>query len=404
MKKILAIVLLVAMTLSLAACNSVSKTPVAILWRDGDTAITPDSLINAMERAMYIQNVSYKHYGAEGDSSKQLQQVQQALDSGASALMVELIDPAAAQSVVDMAKAKNIPLVFFGCEVEENIVTSYEKCVLVTSDAQSKDTALRDLIGKYLTASSKEFMVFGNPVYKTLEATDIDGDGKISYVTVGQIDLPENPVLARDPKGEPLTEKDESYTKAIEMVKLETTGDMTFAEKEVEGGFLSDPVTYRYLQTADGKAIEMLLVADDQQAITVLQALQELDMNASKLATNFIPVFTVGADADYKAYVMASLPAGAEARKAYLNDIALLVDMTALSEDEWKKWEKGEKSEVDSMVFNTLRQIDTGRITGTVTEDQDALAAAAAKLVATLLKGRSVSEPVTLIPYTTYGG
>lgn len=70
MKKILAFILVAILALGMAACGAINKTPVAVLWAEGDTAVIPNSLINAMDRAMYIENIAYQYYGAEGDQAK----------------------------------------------------------------------------------------------------------------------------------------------------------------------------------------------------------------------------------------------------------------------------------------------------------------------------------------------
>ena len=59
MKKWIAMLLLAAMMLSLAACGKVNDSPVAILWSGDGEVKVPNSLINSMERAMYIENIRY---------------------------------------------------------------------------------------------------------------------------------------------------------------------------------------------------------------------------------------------------------------------------------------------------------------------------------------------------------
>ena len=129
MKKLIAILLALVMTLGLCAC-SVNDGEVSVLWAGAeDHAVIPDSLINAMDRAMYIEKISYKYYAASGDQNAQTKQAENCLANGCSALVVELVDAAAAQTIVDMAKAKNVPVVFFGTAVDQTVVDSYVKCV-----------------------------------------------------------------------------------------------------------------------------------------------------------------------------------------------------------------------------------------------------------------------------------
>ena len=99
MKRILTFTLALTLLLGLAACGAVNETDVYILWSGEGKVLVPNSLINAMDRAMYIENISYQYYGANGDQAKQTAQVQEALNAGAAVLMVEPVDVTAAQSI-----------------------------------------------------------------------------------------------------------------------------------------------------------------------------------------------------------------------------------------------------------------------------------------------------------------
>ena len=125
MKKWIAMLLLAAMMLSLAACGKVNDSPVAILWSGDGEVKVPNSLINSMERAMYIENIRYDHYGANGNPDTQIQQAKEALEAGCAALMVELVtdvEDAAAKAIIVAAKAKNVPVVFFNCNVSDDVL------------------------------------------------------------------------------------------------------------------------------------------------------------------------------------------------------------------------------------------------------------------------------------------
>lgn len=400
MKKLLSVILVLVMVLALCACT-VNKTEVSVLWAGSeDHATQPNSLINAMDRAMYIEKIDYKHYAAAGDQAKQTQQATDCLNAGCSALMVELVDASAAQAIVDLAKAKNVPVIFFGTEVDAAVVNSYAKCAAVSTDAASVDDAVFELVSEYVLKNTKLTKEGKEPADDDL---DLDDDGKISYVAVGEISLKETMAIEKDKEDEPKLNKDGSYKKAVELVQLSAAfEELTVSESEEEGGLFGGTTTYRQLKTADGKTVELLLVADDQQAMDILVALQAMGINTDKLATCFVPVFTVGAGADYKARVMENLPADAAARAEYLEGMRLFADMTVLDSKEWDKRAAGEENEVDSMIFNTFNQIDTGRLSGTAVEDEDAIAEAAAKLAKQLLKGKAVEETVVKVEYTVY--
>ena len=390
MKKIIALILIALMVLGMSACT-INETDVAVLWSgSNDTAVVPNSLINAMDRAMYIENISYKHYAANGDQAAQTAKAEERLNAGCSALMVELVDSSAAQAIVDLAKAKDVPVVFFNCDVEKAVIDSYAKCALVTTDATSLTALYGTMLDNYLNANIEK---------KKPSNTDMDlnDDDKIHYIALGDVQLDKDTVELKN--------KDD-VVKTIQLVPVDASfADLKLQAVNVDKSGLFGTTTEEYgrLVAADGTVIEMILMDEDTKTLDTLVALQAMGMNATKLATHYIPVFTVGANADYKAHVMKALPAGADARKAYLESQRVLVDMTGISQEEWTKWEtKSEKNEVDTMLYNTTNQIDAGKLAGTIVENEDGIAVAAASVLADLLTGKASETNIQLISYTAY--
>ncbi len=398
MKKIFAVALVIVMVLGMCAC-SINKNEVSVLWSGAsDKATDPNSLINAMDRALYIENISYKHYAASGDQAKQTQQAQTAVDAGCAALLVELVDSAAAQSIVDLAKAKNIPVVFFGCDVDEAIVKSYDKCALVTTDDALLAEGYSAMVYSYF-ASDVDKQRKAAEKGKKEEGLDKDGDGNITYLALTDLLITKPDTV----KGNPYGLKDKMFVDYQFVSVNGTLDDLTvkIVQKEKKVFFFFKQVIEEaQLVTADGKIVEAIFAEDDQQTLEMLVRLQQQGLNADKLTTHFIPVFTVGADADYKAYVMKDMPEGEASRKEYLESVMQLIDMTTIEKKEWKKWENKEENAVDSMIFNTLNQVSAGKLSGTTVEDYDALAESAAAVAAKLIKGKQVDEAVVKIPYT----
>ena len=398
MKRIFAVALVIVMVLGMCAC-SINKNEVSVLWSGAnDNATDPNSLINAMDRALYIENISYKHYAASGDQAKQTQQAQSAVEAGCAALMVELVDSSAAQSIVDLAKAKNIPVVFFGCNVEEAVVSSYDKCALVTTDDSLLAEGYSAMVYSYFAANVKKQRNAAEKGKKK-DGPDKDGDGNITYLALTDLSI----ATPNTEKGNPYGLKDKLFVDYQFIPVNGTWDDLTIKIVQKEKRFFfffKQIIEEAQLVTADGKVVEAIFAEDDQQTLEMLVWLQQQGLNADKLTTHFIPVFTVGADADYKAYVMKDMPEGEASRKVYLESVMQLVDMTTIEKKEWKKWENSEENAVDSMIFNTLNQVSSGKLSGTTVEDFDAMAESAAAVVAKLIKGDQVDEAVVKIPYT----
>lgn len=340
MKKGIAMLLLVALVLGLCACGPVNEKTVAVLWADGDKAVSPNSLINAMDRAMYIENVDYTYYGAQGDAQKQLAQAQEALTADCGVLMVELIDEAAAADFVELAKAASVPVVFFNCEVDASVSGSYDKCVVVRTNEETRMSKYTEMIQEYLTDK------------KNVGKLDRNEDKKITILC-----CQEEQITLELPKG----------SVDVEFVEEGTVVDIT--------------------------SVEMILTDDDAEAQRILVTLQDQDYNTDKLTTHYVAIFTVGNEADYKAYVLEGAPQEEAARKAHFEANKYLVDLSAVDEEDMKE-----------MIYTTTNVIGDGRIAGTAMEDYDAIAVAAAEACAALATGKPVGTTVVDIAYTTYTG
>ena len=135
----------------------------------GDTYIS--SVRSAMDKLLKNAGVNYQNYDANGNQTTQTEQVTTAIAKGSRALIVNVVDTGsddAAQNIVDMAKAKNIPVIFFNRSVTESVVTSYDKCVFVGTDYEMAGHMQGELIGNY--------------VLENYDKLDLNKDGKISYV------------------------------------------------------------------------------------------------------------------------------------------------------------------------------------------------------------------------------
>lgn len=261
MKKWIAMTLLVVMVLGMAACSTVNDSEVSVLWSGDGKVKVPNSLINAMERAMYIENVAYGHYGAEGDQTKQNQQAQEALDKGCEALMVELVDATAAQGIVDLAKAKDVPVVFFNCEVEAAVIESYAKCAQVSTDMTTLASVQGEMVADY--------------ILKNFDAMDRNDDGMIVFFPMGEF----------------------ADTVAVINEKLAENGKEALAPMISEMELTVADILKTGIEDG-GDMVELILTDSDEYALEALAALQGYDYNTTRLKTHCIPVFTVGADAD----------------------------------------------------------------------------------------------------------
>ena len=381
MKKFLSIILVAILALSaisLTACGSINDSEVAILWVDDGSVTAPDSLINCIERAMYIESISYRHYGADRNAETQYDQAKSAIDAGCAALIIELVNPTEAAKFVELAKAKSVPVIFIGT-VADSVIESYDKCFSIAADNKSIAKSQGTLIASYISANFKDL--------------DRDGDGKISYVSFSanaSIDFANDLLKNGTRKGEPtfmdnlanLTKADYAIeggtglsnilgqeTKRTELVKLDVAASENVGD------------TVASLVSGEKVSVELIVTDNDYTAFKALQALQAQDYNTDKLKTHYLPIFTAGFEMDYKQYVLENAPESEDEKKAYYEDNKFLCDLTTV-----------EEADVEIMIWNTKNVISSGRIAGTVIEDQDTIAGAIAAVCRNLIKNKSAFD------------
>ena len=136
-----------------------------------DTYIS--SVRSAMDAKWDELGITYTDYDGNSTQTTQTEQVSTAITSGANLLVVNIVDTGsddAAQNIVDQAKEKDIPVIFFNREVSDDVVNSYEKCVFIGTDAAEAGHMQGEMIANFLLEGDN----YAN--------TDLNGDGEISYV------------------------------------------------------------------------------------------------------------------------------------------------------------------------------------------------------------------------------
>lgn len=105
---------------------------------------------------------------SQNDQAKQGEQVDTMISKGVKSLAINLVDPKAAQGIVDKAKKANLPVIFFNKEPESAVLKGYDKAWYVGTE--SKEAGI--LQGKLVVDQWN----------KNKDKWDKNKDGKISYV------------------------------------------------------------------------------------------------------------------------------------------------------------------------------------------------------------------------------
>lgn len=230
--------------------------------------------------------LKYNDYDGNGNQTTQTEQVQTAIAKGSRALAVNIVDTGsqdAARNIIELARGRNIPVVFFNRSVDEQVVESYDKCVFIGTDYEMAGRMQGEMIGNYLLEHYNE--------------VDLNGDGKISYVMFkGQEGNME--AIARTRYGvedcnRVLTEN--GYPELEFYDSSNTSGYLVDQD-----GLWSSAAATNYMSTilaryseSGGNMVELVIANNDEMALGAVAALQGAGYNDG--AGKNIPVFGVDA-------------------------------------------------------------------------------------------------------------
>lgn len=290
MKKWIALCLAVVLAVSLAACGAGGDKPTAkgeisvFYYTYSDAYIS--SVRAAMDKILTDAKLTYQNYDANGSQTTQTEQVQTAIAKGSRAFIVNVVDTGsndAAQTITDLAKQNNIPVIFFNRSVDESVIKSYEKATFVGTDYEMAGHMQGKLIGEYLLAN--------------YDKVDLNGDGKISYVMFkGQEGNME--AIARTKYG---VEDCNAILKEGGKPELEFYDPVNTNRYLVDqDGLWSSAAATNYMttilakhSTANNNMVELVIANNDEMAIGAISALQAAGYN--KEGATIIPVFGVDA-------------------------------------------------------------------------------------------------------------
>ena len=216
-----------------------------------------ESLISG--KANLIMNDSQNNQAQQND------QVDVMLNREAKALAINLVDPQAAQTIIDKAKAKDIPVIFFNKEASPQAMASYDKTWYVGTKSEESG----DMQGQVVVNTWR-----ANPSW------DKNGDGVIQYVLI---------------KGEPGHPDAEARTSHVTKYITEN-GIRVQRLEELNANWdtaRAKDIVDAWMQK-HGDKIEFIFSNNDAMALGALQSIQALGYNQGD-NNKFIPI--VGVDA-----------------------------------------------------------------------------------------------------------
>ncbi len=308
MKKILTILLSIAMIFALVGCSSSDGGTTDGGTTDGgssdsgveDVAVFwytfADDYISTVRAALNKQfdeaGVSYKDYDGNGNQTDQTNQINTALAAGVKVIVVNQVESNSVdttKAILDAAKAASAKCIFFNRSISEDdaeaeeLLNSYDSAFIGTDYTQAGHLEGK-MIGEYLVAN--------------YDAADLNGDGVISYVMLkGQEGNTE--AIART-----------QYSVEDANAALEAAGkkDLAYYDSAAATQYLVDAngtwsqeAAFNHLETVlsqyneeNGNMPELIIANNDSMALGAIQSLQGHGYNNGE-GTTTIPVFGVDA-------------------------------------------------------------------------------------------------------------
>ena len=118
--------------------------------------------------------VNVLQYNAAGSQAMQNEQVEEMLQNSCDVLCVNLVDRTAPSEIIDMAKKKDVPVIFFNRELVEEDLNQWNKLYYVGADAKQSGILQGELVLEDVKDAEK-----GGQLPPGL---DRNGDGKLQYL------------------------------------------------------------------------------------------------------------------------------------------------------------------------------------------------------------------------------
>ncbi|MDO5054962.1 galactose/glucose ABC transporter substrate-binding protein MglB [Pasteurella oralis] len=252
-----AVALAVGLGVAASAAQAADRIGVTIYKYDDNFMSLMRKEIN--KEAEQFKDIELLMNDSQNAQAVQNDQVDGLISKGVKALAINLVDPAAAPTIIGKAKPDDIPVVFFNKDPGAKAIGSYEHAYYVGTDPKESGLIQGSLIAKHWKA---------NPAY------DLNKDGKIQYVLL---------------KGEPGHPDAEARTKFV-IEELNNKGIQTeqlFIDTGMWDAALAKDKMDAWLSSSKASQIEVIIANNDGMAMGALEA--------TKAHGKKLPIFGVDA-------------------------------------------------------------------------------------------------------------
>ncbi len=252
-----AVALAVGLGVAASAAQAADRIGVTIYKYDDNFMSLMRKEIN--KEAEQFKDIELLMNDSQNAQAVQNDQVDGLISKGVKALAINLVDPAAAPTIIGKAKPDDIPVVFFNKDPGAKAIGSYEHAYYVGTDPKESGLIQGSLIAKHWQA---------NPAY------DLNKNGKIQYVLL---------------KGEPGHPDAEARTKFV-IEELNNKGIQTeqlFIDTGMWDAALAKDKMDAWLSSSKANQIEVIIANNDGMAMGALEA--------TKAHGKKLPIFGVDA-------------------------------------------------------------------------------------------------------------
>ena len=292
MKKFLALALALIMMMAVSAPALAAQDAYVFWYTFGDVYLS--SVREATETAMKAEGLNPIHQDANGQQATQTDQINTALVSGASAIVINMCESGSigvAETLLNAVKAYDLPCVFFNRALSTNddevkeLLGTYEKSVFIGTVFDEAGKMQGDMIGQY--------------VLDNYDAIDLNGDGVITYVMFKGDEANQEAIL-RTQYG---VENADAILTAAGKPALKFYDEGNASKYLVDmNGTWSNTASFEYMQTilaqyneANGNMVELVIANNDDMALGAVNALTVAGYNTGDEGAKVIPVFGVDA-------------------------------------------------------------------------------------------------------------
>lgn len=310
MKKLFALVLTLCMVFALCACGqtaapAASEAPAeasaaapaedaalkvgVFYYNFADTYIS--SVRTALDSELTAKGISFQNFDGNNNQTTQNEQIQTAVTDGYNLLVVNMVtsgSPDVANEIIKLAGS--VPVVFFNRAIEADgeegsILNANENICFIGTDAPEAGHLQGKMVGQYLLDN--------------YDAADLNGDGVISYALM-KGDEANVEAIYRTQYG--VEDANAVLTEAgkPEMVYFDAANTAGY-QVDLNGAWSAQAAT-DYMNTnlasfneANGNMIEVIICNNDNMAEGCISALEVAGYNTGAEGAKVIPVFGVDA-------------------------------------------------------------------------------------------------------------